>query len=400
MSRLSNPASAGHLRGASQPAIPAATLNRGPPFLVWPVARREYYLAINIAIAPTLLGGLIFFGPVAAVNLLALFAGMLLSYPVLRLYTRRGRGMSFQHALAGTLVAGALTSPLYPWPALLIVGLVIPLLTWLISTPGRHALNLALLAPLVLLALYPLNGQGPLLARNRLLLGNVHHSSSLRSYHWPRAGKRQPADAVTLPVPEQQIQTLYKSIARKPVTFKSRELIHQAFSFYLPSPTELILGAVPGWIGTVSLLAIILGGLYLSYRHILQPGSWLLFLSAVVMGLVFGPLSRGMFVDHFWQSLGGIWYLHGEQAMVLLTYELCSGDFLFASVFVLAFPGSLPMEPNARRFFLLLAGLLAALTHRLALPVPPATFALLVLQPLAPVFDALLHRRSWILQAG
>ncbi len=83
--------------------------------------------------------------------------------------------------------------------------------------------------------------------------------------------------------------------------------------------------------------------------------------------------------------------------MALLFYEIGSSDFLFASVFILALPGTLPIEPLARKVFLVMAGLAAAFLHRMALPIPPATAALLFLQPAAPAMDLLLHRRSWLL---
>ena len=170
------------------------------------------------------------------------------------------------------------------------------------------------------------------------------------------------------------------------------------FAMSLPAPTALILGGVSGWIGTVGLLAIFISGLYLSYRHILRPDSWAIFLGAVLIGLVFGPLSPYVFHHDFWQSLGGVWYLPPERAIALLFYEIGSSDFIFASVFVLAMPGTLPVEPPARWVFLIIAGLAAALIHRLDVPVPPATTVLLLMQPLSPAMDMLLHKPTWALR--
>ncbi len=82
--------------------------------------------------------------------------------------------------------------------------------------------------------------------------------------------------------------------------------------------------------------------------------------------------------------------------VALLSYDFFSGDILFAAVFILALPGSEPVTRRGRRWFLVVAGLVAGLVHGLDLPLPGTVLVLLVLQPLAPLFDRLLARRSWL----
>jgi hypothetical protein len=367
------------------------------PFLLWPVARREFYQTISVSVFIPLLWGIAVFGFRATLVIAATLAAAALTHYLLARFTLRGGLLTWNHTLAYAMIASGLTAPLIPWYWALASGACLVLLIWIAGLPGQQRFHVALLAPLALTAIVPLAGRWPVLVLDRLTIGDIGRAVPVRTYQWPQQAIQRGADAVLLPRPEQVIQHTLGRIARDPSDVASRMELRNMFAMNLPSPPALLLGGVPGRIGTVGILAIIFAGLYLSYRHILPPDAWGLFLISILAGLVFGPLSPHVLHHEFWQSLGGLWYLPPERAIALLLYEICSSDFLFASVFILALPGTLPIEPLARRVFLVLAGITAAFLHRMALPLPPATVSLLLLQPAGPVLDMLLHRRSWLL---
>ncbi len=367
------------------------------PFLLWPVARREFYQTISVSVFLPLLWGIAVFGFRAALIILATLTAAILVHFLLARFTVRGRSLTWNHTLVCAMLASGLTAPLLPWFWALTQGAALVVLIWLAGSSGQQRFHIALLAPLALTAMVPLTGRWPVLVLDRLTIGDIHHAVPARVYQWPQRSPGHGVDAVRLPRPEQVIVHTLGKIALNPSSVQARHALRAMFAMNLPSPAALLLGGVPGRIGTVGILAIILAGLYLSYRHILPPGSWGLFLISVLAGLIFGPLSPHVLHHEFWQSIGGLWYLPPERAMALLFYEIGSSDFLFASVFILALPGTLPIEPLARKVFLVMAGLAAAFLHRMALPIPPATAALLFLQPAAPAMDLLLHRRSWLL---
>ncbi len=368
------------------------------PFLVWPVARREFYQTIGLSLLLPLLWGIVVFGFRAALIILATLVAAAATHFFLARYTTRGRLLTWNHTLTYAMIAASLTAPLVPYLWALAAGVCVTLLIWIAGLPGRQRFQIALLAPLALSAMLPLPGRWPVLVLDRLAIGDIHHSIATHRYTWPKRSPVAGVDAVSLPRPEQVIQQTERKIAPNPSGRRAGRALRTMFAINLPSPPALLMGGVPGLIGTVGIFAIILAGLFLSYRNILPPGAWGLFLVSVLAGLVFGPLSGHVLHHEFWQSLGGLWYLPPERAMTLLFYEMGSADFLFASVFLLALPGTLPIEPMARRVFLVLAGIAAALLHRLAIPIPPATVAILFLQPVGPVLDMFLHRRSWLLR--
>lgn len=377
---------------------PARASVSAAPYLFWPVARREFYQSIAYSALLPLAWGLAVFGFRAAWVVAAYFLSASLTYLILRKLFQRRLQLTFHQTLAGAFLAAALAYPLLPWYIAAGSGVFMTALLWLTGPVRREGIHLSILVALLVMVIFPTPGRWPLLMRNRLFWGDAAHAQVQRVYAWPVAGPFIRADAVRLQPPAVAISRLYKQIAPNPVSPASKRAMRTAFAMSLPSPAALVLGGVSGWMGTVGLLAIFLAGLYLSYRHILRPDSWAIFLGAVLLGLVFCPLSPYVFHHDFWQSLGGIWYLPPERAIALLTYELCSSDFIFASVFILALPGTLPIEPAPRRIFLLVAGLAAAFIHRLDVPVPPATTVLLVMQSLGPSMDMLLHKRTWALR--
>ncbi len=175
-----------------------------------------------------------------------------------------------------------------------------------------------------------------------------------------------------------------------------QRFLDAALSSQLPAIEALIVGVVPGRVGTVSLAGILLGGLYLAYRHILRPRSvWLfLFTYALTMAaLTFWPttvLHLGIpAIYRLWRTLPG-------ELLTLLEYAVLNSDVLFASVFILAFPGTEPLTARGRRVFLIAAGCLAAALDRMNMNIPAATVAVCLLMPLASMFDHLFAKPSWL----
>jgi hypothetical protein len=366
------------------------------PFLLWPVARREFYQTISVSVLLPLLWGIAVFGFRASLIILATLAAAAVTHFILARFTVRGQLLTWNHTMAYAMISSGLTAPLVPWYWALAMGAGVVILIWIAGLPGKQRFHIALLAPLALTAILPLAGRWPVLVLDHLTIGDIGQAIPAQIYRWPQRSPQRGVAAVLLPRPEQVIQRTLGKIGGDPTGVRARIALRNMFALNLPSPPTLLLGGVPGRIGTVGIFAIIIAGLYLAYRHILPPDAWALFLIAVLAGLIFGPLSPRMLHHEFWQSIGGLWYLPPERAIALLFYEVCSSDFLFASVFILALPGTLPIEPLARKVFLVLAGIAAALLHRIAIPLPPATVALLLLQPIAPALDMLLHRRSWL----
>ena len=382
---------------ATADSLSTARVPHRSPFLNWPVARREFYQSIMIALILPLLWGISLFGLHALlIVVVTVLAAVILHVAVARL-TSRSAWMPINYTIVSAMLLAALTPESCPVWLSAVAGVVMTGLICLAGPPGRQRVHTGLLIALLLGLAVGQIQTGPVLVRDAMLMGNLNRSSPLGHYQWPRRAATAGADAVTLPMPDHVLAKTLRVISDRPAGRKARRELDNAFGALLPPPPELFLGAIPGRVGVVGVLGILIAGLVLAYRNILNPAAWGTFIVFVLLGFLFGPLSAHSLHHEFWQSLGGIWYLPPERAIYLLYVELCTGDFLFASVFLLAMPGTLPLNPRARWVFLFISGLLAALFARIALPLPPATTAILMMQPLSPWFDTVFPRRSWLI---
>ncbi len=393
-SRAAAPAAAAGATVASAPEIPALVANA--PWVVWPVGRREFYAVIAFALGLPLAWGALIFGWQALGLILVTLAGASVMYTFLKLWMPSSVRLQYSHVAASALAVAALAYPLTPWPYMVAAGIITALLAWLLGGPARGRPPAVLLVAVALSLIVRTPRRWPLLARNALLWGNARHAVKIGRYMWPQRHALHGAAAALMQRPSRALNRLYRTIWRAPHSHFAARQIQLAMVFRLPAPRMLFSGIMPGRVGCAGIALVAAAGLYLAYRHILRASSAVLFMAAVLLGFLIWPLSAAAIAAHSWRLFGGIWSLHAAQAVTLTAYELCSGDFLFAAVFLLSFPGMAPITPVARRWYLLAAGILAAFLQRAAAPVPAATAALLIMQPLAPWLDGLMHRRSWL----
>jgi len=397
-------------------SLPPLQLNR-PPFLVWPVARREFYALIAFALILPLTWGLVIFGFRALSVLIMTLAGALLTHFLLKRLTSRGRQLIFWHSIMSALLIAALAQPLWPITIMFAAGAAVVALIWLFGGPGHEPLHAALIIAILLnlVVAYGWLGThrtdpelGAVLARDRLFMGDLRHAAPKGTQAWPRSYEIAGEDAVAIASPGRTVARvmrhvaadLHHSPADPDVKANVQAAINTALARDLPSMDMLLIGVVPGPIAAVSGIAIVLAGLYLAYRNILRLRSVALFLLAVILGLLVATSSSaapsalgGLGLRHIWDSVPL------DEVVTLLLYELFSGDILFAAVFVLALPGAEPITRRGRRWYLIFAGLAAGFLHRANLPLPTTVLILLAFQPLRTLFDALLARKSWLSSA-
>ena len=399
--------------GNSPPAPPggAAAVHRHP-FLVWPVARREFYTSISIALLPALIWGVMIFGFRAAEVIGATVVGATLGHKMLKRLSGRGRMLLYAHTLVSALILAALGMPFWSPLIMLGAGAMLTVLLWVFQGPGRDRIHPSVVVALalglvVMPLLYQRTGTGPaedaILARNRLFMGDIRNGTAQSMARWPHSGQIAGYDAVFMPRPATVVSRLIPQLQAVLKNRNAKEAFNARFDETLvadlPNIDILLLGVRPGYIGTVSSLGLLLGGFYLAYRNILRPKSVLLYLSAVALGLAilsFLPADFAHLTNR--AGIGSLWRGHADKVLTLQFYQFFSGDILFAAVIILAMPGTEPVTSLGRRWMLFIAGVATPLLMRIDPNIPVATTVLLVLQPLAPLFDAFFARRSWLNQ--
>jgi len=414
------------------PAIRPETASRGAgqaaPFLLWPVSRREFYRGIWVALLLPMVWGVILFGIRPLAMLVAASLAATASHVLLKRVFRwkRAQELVYQHSLVGAMVMVALAQP--SWPGWIIASLafLLPFAYAAMRGPGRERVHIAvaaiLLVQYVLLpTLKPITfTQLPdaILARDRLVFGDIRDlpphgeqiSSTFPAGTWPISRDLRGNDAVRFNRPAVVAAGTLNEVANAlpsaslphpaelaPETLKDiREILDHAFVYDLPSVDLFYLGVAPNRIGAASLIGILIAGLFLSYRYILRPRSACLFLvvfAAASLLLAFTPNTiQHVGVRALWQVVRAF----PAELLSLVQLLLFNSDAPFAAVFILALPGTEPLTPRGRRYFLALAALLAAALHRLDPATPTATLSLCLLMPVAPLFDRFLARKSWL----
>lgn len=393
------------------------------PFLVWPVARREFYRALSFALLPTLAWGAVIFGWRALLLVLAAIGSASLSHTLLKRFTRRGKILLFPHAVTAAMLLAALCLPTWPAWTVALVAFLLPPAFALIGGPGKERTHLAVLFALALQFLllpalpnqglfhsspYALLPQPALLARDRLLMGDIRNQAPAPLYRWPSSLDLQGNDAIRMVPPAQTavatLDTLGDQLAPPdgptPVALPlhpMRQTLDNVLVSKLPAVELVLLGAFSGRTGLVSLAGILAGGLYLAYRYILRPRSVTLFLITYALALGLFALPPATLAHADLHQLGEFLRAFPIELASLLATIFLTADAPFAAVFLLALPGTEPLTPRGRHIFLVSSALAAALLTRFsAIPLPPCTTSLALFMPLAPTFDRLFAKRSWL----
>ena len=402
--------------------LPPASMTHSPPFLTWPVSRREFYRAIWVAMIPSLIWGIVLFGIRPLSMLIACALATTFTHVLLKriLKWHRGQSLVYAHCLVSAIVMVSLAHPTWPAWILACFALLLPLLLALLGGPGRERIHLAVLMVaatqfLILPQIAPFTYAGKpdaILAHDRIVMGDIRdqHGQASSLLSWPSSRDLSGNDAVPFTPPAlvavQTLDQISDVLPSRPTgqpdlispsQEKSiRGILDDSIALRLPSMDLFMLGISPNRIGAASLIGVTFAGLYLSYRYILRPRSVLLYLVTFILAsaaFIFTPPTL------FRAGSPAVWELVSRfpgEIYTLLNFLVLNSDAPFAAVIILALPGAEPLTPRGRRLFLIFAAVLAAWLHRLWPSIPAASFVLTAFMPLAPIFDDLFAKRSWL----
>ena len=174
-------------------AVKTPTRHPSAPFIVWPVARREFYLSIQLALLPAILFAIIIFGwRVLAMAVCAQLAATI-THTLLTRFTRRGKSLIYSHTTSSVIIMIALCDP--AWSAMIITAAaaLIPVMFWLIGGTGRERIHVAVVWAVLLqagmtqfVARHHAEAEGAILARDRLVMGDIRNARERRCITGPR----------------------------------------------------------------------------------------------------------------------------------------------------------------------------------------------------------------------
>ena len=137
---------------------------------------------------------------------------------------------------------------------------------------------------------------------------------------------------------------------------------------------DLFVGNVPGTLGEGCVVAILIGGIYLFYRHSADLRSALsYFLSFAVVMLIAVVSFYGKYKE------GDVWEMW--------LYQILAGGVIFATVFMITDPVTSPTSKFGRVAFGTIAGLITALIRVVGSYPEGAAFSILIVNMLTPCID-------------
>ena len=258
----------------------------------------------------------------------------------------------------------------------------------------------------------PRRGKYLLLSKHALFVGDLSKNQEPRFYQfssnrpqllqpndyrgWSVSLLAQPAQTWRLYRPVHILQELAKGQIRNSNSPAGLSAVEQAISLALPPLADAILGCTGGGLGETSVIAILLGGIFLIYRGYIRWQLPLSFLAATALSAAVLPLPVGTNGELVWfPALSGISHNWPRLLAVGLTYvsfHLCSGGLMLAAFFLANEMATRPIRLKGQIIFGLGAGVLtivARLYGGWAMAPLGAYSALLVMNTLTPLIDRL-----------
>jgi electron transport complex protein RnfD len=165
----------------------------------------------------------------------------------------------------------------------------------------------------------------------------------------------------------------------------------------VPPLEDLVLGAVPGAIGVTSAMSVIIGGLFLLYRGLIDFRIPLLITATAWIALMVLPLPGVVASTPNWswlpEHVKGVGWAVG---ITFANYEVLGSPLLFTAFFLAGSPTVRPMGRGARTVYAVMIGLLTAV-FQLYLSVSLGSYlALLVTGMATPLLDRKLAARPLV----
>jgi len=351
--------------------------------------------------------GVTFFGWRAAAAVGGVVGAAALAFAFWRNVGARGRQLELSHTLWLALLLGlmlpahlASALPLQPgagpgWPVLAVAGVGLVVVLWVAGGLGAGHVHPAVVTYLLLAVafrayLVPYWA----LAKEHAAAGDVLNAAPAADEFDPLSPdpwlRRDPPDGhwqATKTMPAAVQLTAYTTGRLRPD--RGQMPMVEFVRDRMPPPEDLIVGGQPAPVGLGSGVAVIVGGLFLMYRGLIDFRIPLLACLCAFVALAVLPVPTAVrdAGPHWrwlaWREPGVGW----ETAFAFVSYELMAGPLLFVAFFLATNPALRPLSRRARALYAGVLGLLCGVGQLYVSASLGPYLALLVAGVLAAVFD-------------
>jgi Na+-translocating ferredoxin:NAD+ oxidoreductase RnfD subunit len=342
----------------------------------------RYYLTYGFAALFPLTAGLMMFGWRALLTVGIILASATIATLVWCQIDLRGRQLRYPHvlwlALALSLMMPAhLASHLnfddiaVTWAILPLAGVLLVVFCWLLGGLGSGRIHPVVVTYLLLVVLYGSVSSGSLsplvprqvLQRNAVVVGDLANSArpaiaTVAQDAWLKRPILPDHDSIdTLPASKYLSEYTTGQVSPDRVWLSLEGLLRDR----LPPLEDLILGAHPGPIGASSAIAVIIGGLFLIYRGLIDFRIPLIIVISALLAFLVLPVPAVITDRPDWRwAVGSVRGIGGAMGLTFANYEILATPLLFTAFFLATAPAVRPMTRRGRVMYALLTGLFAA----------------------------------------
>jgi Na+-translocating ferredoxin:NAD+ oxidoreductase RnfD subunit len=361
-----------------------------------------------------LTGGFFLFGWRAIGTTAAVVFSTLGAAAIWRRIGWRGRQMNLWHCLWMALIL-ALMLPAHlftegsiggmiVWPILPAAGLLLAMLIWLLGGMGSQRIQPAVVTLLILFVLFhdaltPRN----VLRIDRMVWGDLLKTAPAQSVTvekgaWlvvSRGAGGPEVDALEV-VPAAQKLLAYTSAQLRPD--RASLTLQMLIRDQMPPLEDLIIGGQSSAIGTGSAIAVIMGGLFLLYRGLIDFRLPILSLGAAILCFLILPIPvviTNTGTEFRWFAFRPH-YLDWPVAVTLMNYELLASPLLLTIFFLANTAGQRPITRRGRAIFAIGLGALSAILQLYVFASVAPYLALLLISLLTPTLDRTLRPRTLV----
>jgi Na+-translocating ferredoxin:NAD+ oxidoreductase RnfD subunit len=296
-----------------------------------------------------------------------------------------------------------------PWPIAVAGAILLVVLTWLLGGVGSGRIHPVLATFLLLTVLFEHggpSGQGYLaptavLQRHRLFFGDVLKAARPQTPAYPKEGYlgSQPvpeADALRLDPAGARLLAFTSGQQRPGRAWLSLESLLRD---EMPPLEDLIIGGHPGPLGATCAVAVIIGGLFLLYRGVIDFRVPVCAIVGAYVALLVLPIPlviKESGPEWKWLALRDPVNVGPAKALTFANYEMMAGPMLLMTFFLATSPSLRPIARRARVVYGLLVGVLAAGLQLYASISYGPYLGLLLVSLLTPLLDRVFRQRPLV----
>jgi Na+-translocating ferredoxin:NAD+ oxidoreductase RnfD subunit len=370
---------------------------------------RYYFTHIFGALFP-LAAGLLLYGWRSGLVIVAVILPAMGALYLWRRVGLRGGQLRYAHVLWMSLVL-AMILPAHlashftlqsssEWLILPLAGVFLVVFCWLLGGLGAGRIHPVIVTYLVLVVLYsPQLAPSFVLQRSCLLLGDLLNSTP------PTPALTTPDVWLNRPITHEHSSLTFIPASEYLGSYTTGQIspernwlsLEGLLRDRLPPLEDLIIGAQPGPIGTTSAIAVIIGGLFLLYRGLIDYRIPLLVVVSALLALLVLPVPAVITNHADWRwAVGHVRGIGWSMGFTFANYELLASPLLFTAFFLATAPSVRPMTRRGRAIYSVLIGLLTGVFQLYVSPSFGCYLALMAASLSTPALDKWLRTKALV----